>query len=912
MTSATLVGRSEELRLIAAFLEQAAGGKTLLFTGEPGVGKTALLDVAEEAALAAGIEVLRAAGSEFGTRVSFADLAQLLRPLSGCLPSLSPLHRRALMAIDGDAIEPAPDRLVVFQATLALLGEAGGRRPLLVIVDDLQWLDRSSASALGFVARRLASLPVGLLAVSRPEPESFSEHAGLAEHELQPLDPASAESLLGTRFPELSPQVRHRLLAEAHGNPLALLELPAMLSGPQRAALAPLPSVLPLGRRLQGLFASQVGDLPDGARRLLLLAALDGSGDLDLLQAAGAGWTDGLVQAEKARLARVDEGAGQLVFRHPLIRSAIVELATGEERSLAHRALAEHLADRPERRAWHLSEAAAGPDEPVAALLEQVAAQVLRRGDAVGAVSALLRAAELSPARPDRSRRLAHAALVGASVTMEVDTVSPLLGDAGQAGPGAGTSLLAAATAAFMLLNGDGDVITAHRLLTQAIENQPEPGGGGLFEAISTLFIVSVFAGRAGLWGPFHAAVSRFAAELPAELRLLDQAYADPARTAAAVLNEVDAAIESLRGEGDHLRILMISSTAHFTDRQPGCREALWRVVHEVRQSSAVTPLITALEHLSLDSWMSGQWDQAQELADECLELCRTHGYLLQTWTIRYRQALLAAARGAYDAAAELTAEMTEWAAPRRIGQAELAAHHVRSVAALGRGDFAGAYRHAAAISPAGLIASHVGYALWVLLDLVEAAVRTGRHADAAAHVRAMRDAGLERISPRLSLVVAGSAALAAPRDQARGLFETALASPRADQWPFDLARVRLLFGEWLRRERSIPEARAQLSTAMSTFRQLGARPWLARAGNELRAAGLATLAADAGSPLSPLDRQIAELAAAGLTNKQIGERLYLSHRTVAAHLYQVFPRLGITARAALRDALAALDGQAG
>ncbi len=343
-----------------------------------------------------------------------------------------------------------------------------------------------------------------------------------------------------------------------------------------------------------------------------------------------------------------------------------------------------------------------------------------------------------------------------------------------------------------------------------------------------------------------------------------------------------------------------------------GLREALWRVVRELRHGGAVTPMITALEHLSFDSWMTGQWDQAQELADECLGLSLTHGYLPLTWTIRYRHALLAAARGAYDAADELVAEMTEWAAPRRVGQAEVAAHHVRSVAALGRGDFADAYRQAAAISPAGHLASHVGYVLWVLLDLVEAAVRTGRQADAAAHVRAMREAGLERLSSRLSLIVAGAAAFAAPRDQARALFETALAAPRADQWPFDLARVRLLFGEWLRRERSIPEARAQLSTAMSTFRQLGARPWQARAGNELRAAGLATLAADPGSPLSPLDRQIAELAAAGLTNKQIGERLYLSHRTVAAHLYQVFPRLGITARAALRDALDALDGQAG
>jgi len=915
MTFATLVGRDEELGLIAAFLEQAAGGKTLLFTGEPGVGKTALLDAAEDAALAAGIEVLRTAGSEFGTRVSFSALAQLLRPLSGCLPSLSPLHRRALAAIEGDAVEPGQDRLVVFQATLALLGQAADRRPLLMIVDDLQWLDRASASALGFVARRLAGLRVGFVAVSRPGTESFSEHAGLAEHELRPLDPASAECLLGTRFPELSPQARQRLLAEAQGNPLALLELPAMLSGPQRAALAPLPSVLPLGQRLQAVFASRVGELPAGARQLLLLAALDGSGDLHVLRAAGPDWAENLVQAEKARLARIDDGTGRLVFRHPLIRSAIVELATGEDRSRAHRALAEHLADQPERRAWHLSEAAAGADEPVAALLDDVAGQVLRRGDAVGAVSALLRAAELSPARPDRSRRLAHAALVGASVTMQVDTVSPLLGAVGQAEPETGTSLLVAATAAFMLLNGDGDVITAHRLLSQAIEDQPEagepgePGGAGLFEAISTLFILCVFAGRASLWNPFHAAVTRFAADLPAELRLLDQAYADPVRTAAAVLPEIDTAIASLRRETDQLRILMISSTAHFTDRAPGCREALWRLVREVRQSSAVTPLITALEHLSFDSWMTGQWDQAQELADECLELCRAHGYLLQTWTIRYRQALLAAARGAYGAADELVAEMTEWAAPRRVGQAELAAHHVRSVAALGRGDFADAYQHAAAISPAGLLASHVGYALWVLLDLVEAAVRTGRQADAAAHVRAMREAGLERLSPRLSLIVAGAAALAAPRDQARGLFERALATPRADQWPFDLARVRLVYGEWLRRERSITEARVQLSLAMNTFRQLGALPWQARAGNELRAAGLATPAADPGSPLSPVDRQIAELAAAGLTNKQIGERLYLSHRTVAAHLYQIFPRLGITSRAALRDALAALDG---
>jgi hypothetical protein len=259
-----------------------------------------------------------------------------------------------------------------------------------------------------------------------------------------------------------------------------------------------------------------------------------------------------------------------------------------------------------------------------------------------------------------------------------------------------------------MLLNGDGDVITAHRLLTQAIEDQTGSKGpdwisdAGLFEAISTLFIVCVFGGRAELWAPFHAALDRFASKLPTDLYLLSQTHADPARTAVAVLPQVDAAVASLRGETDHLRILTVSSTAHFTDRQDGCREAVGRVVREVRQGSAVTPLITALEQLSHDAWMMGRWDRAQELADECLELCLAHGYVLQTWTIRYRQALIAAARGAYDAADALTAEMTGWAAPRRIGQADLAAHHVGSVAALGRGDFEAAYRHAAAISPAG------------------------------------------------------------------------------------------------------------------------------------------------------------------------------------------------------------------
>ena len=390
---------------------------------------------------------------------------------------------------------------------------------------------------------------------------------------------------MSSRFPELAPRVRQRVVAEAQGNPLALLELPAALSGAQRAAAEALPVVLPLSRRLQALFASRASALPAPARWLLLLAVLDGSGDLRVLQAAaGQQQIEDLAPAEQAGLVRVDDRTGRLVFRHPLTRSAIVELSTSGDRRRAHRALGAQLADQPERRAWHLGEAAIEPDEQIAGLLEETAQRILRRADAVGAVSALLRAAELSPARADRSRRLAQAAAVGAAFSLETDTVAQLLSSVGEASPESATYLLTAA--AFVLLNGDGDVITAHRLLTQAIEDQARPdriSDTGVFEAVSGLFLMCRLGGRPELWMSFHAAISGFAPDVPKDLYLLGQTCADPVRTAAGVLPLVDAAIAWLRSETDHLRILMISSTAHFTDRQPGCREALWRVVREGR-----------------------------------------------------------------------------------------------------------------------------------------------------------------------------------------------------------------------------------------------------------------------------------------------------------------------------------------
>jgi len=910
-----LAGRDRDLRAIRAFLdEMSVAGTALLLTGEPGVGKSALLDAANEMAMALGVRVLRAAGVEFEADVSFSGLNQVFLPLGAELAQLSTTHRNALEVALGLTTGPPSDRLVVSNAALALLSRAAADRPLLVILDDLPWLDRASSLALRFVARRLGGSRMGLLAAARTGAATFFGGSGLPERELRPLDSEAAAGLLDAQFPELAPGVRRRILAEAEGNPLALLDLPTALSDPQRCALAALPPTLPLSRRLRALFTSRTADLPGPTRYLLLIAALEGSGDLAVLQAAAAGHReiDALAPAEQAGLVYIEENTGRLAFRHPLIRSAVIELAVSEDLRRAHRALAAQFGDQPERRAWHLASAALGPDEDVASLLTRVAREMLRRGDAADAAAALLRSAQLSPRNYDRSLRLAEAACVSATVTGELPRVRVLLADARQAVPDLDRSLHASVAAAHLLLNSDGDIDSVHGRLVSAIRKMARPYDArdpALMAWLHTMLMVCSFGARPELWEPFDEIVSSVIPHAPADVHLLVRTYADPVRSAIPVLDELDAAISGLSAEADQWRVLIISSAAVHTDRLAGCREALRRVVSDGREGSAVLPVISALTHLSLDAFMAGRWDDAQRLAGECLEAAQAHGYPLRAWMAQELQALLAAARGDHDAVRELTGQMIRWALPRGIVQARLAAHHASSLAALGRGDFEEAYQEAAAISPPGILASHVPYALRVPMDLVEAAIRTGRHDEAAAHVAALRQAGLARISPRLAMLTSASAALAAPADEAGPLFAEALTVPAADRWPFELARVRLAYGEHLRRARATSDARSHLGSALTTFEALGARPWAIRAGHELRATGLATARADGHGPaaLTAQERQVAALAAAGLTNKQIGERLYLSHRTVAAHLYQIFPRLGITSRAALRDALTAL-----
>lgn len=902
-----LIGRDEDLARLWSFVDQAAcGGGALLVAGDAGIGKTALLDEIAARAQDVGTRVLRVAGAQFEVDLSFAGLHQVVHPMLAELGALSRQHARALRVAVGLSEGTAHDPLVVAHAALSLLLAAAEDRPVLLVIDDLPWLDRPSAVVLGFVARRLEGSRIGFLAAARSEEHSFFERGGLPTRELAPLGEPDAEELLRRRFPALAPRVRQRLRDEAQGNPLALLELPAALSGTQRSAETTLPRVLPLSGRLQHLFAGRIRAMPDTTRRLLLLAALDGTGDLDAARrATGHGGLENLGAAERAGLVRLH--AGRLTFRHPLTRSAVIESSTSDERRRAHHALAEQLSDQPERRAWHLAEAALAPDAEVAALLEQAAHRTLNRGDPVGAIAALTRAADLSPSGYERGRRLAQAAYLGANVTGGLRDVPRLLEAARAADPGRSASLATTVAAAYHLLNGDGELDTAHRLLAGAIEMLADPFNpedGTLVEALHSLLRLCFYGGGPELWEPFDRAVRKLT-RVPMDLALLRDTIGDPVRTALPALDRLQAAVADLGQETDPVRIVRVSIAACYLDRLGGCREALARVVEDGRRGGAVTSAIEALFLLANHAYLTGDWDEVGSLCAEGLQLCEVNDYRRSAWTGRWLQGLVAASRGDSGTARNLAEQMTRWAAPRQIEVVQIYSLHLRTLAAQADGDFTNAYRQAAAITAPGVFASHVPHALWTLLDLTETAVRSDRQADAAAHVAAARDARVGALSSRLALVVAGATGIASVADD-WAPFEEALAVPGATRWPFDLARIRLAYGERLRRAKATTEAREQLAAALESFERLGAAPWAARARSEMRATGLSVGLNDPGGValLTPQQREIAGLAAAGLTNKQIGERLFLSPRTVGTHLYQLFPKLGITSRAALRDAL--------
>ncbi len=906
-----LVGREENLALLQRFFDASTSGKasggSLLLVGQPGVGKSALLDAAAAAARASA-RVVRAAGVEFEADFSFAGLHQVLLPLLDHLLDLTDHHRSALSVALGLSDGMPSGRLVVAAATLALLRSAAAYQPLMIVIDDLAWLDRPSTQVLGFVARRLEGTRVAFLAALRSGEQSYFEQAGIPLMQVRPLDESTSAELVRRTFPAIADGVCRRLVAESQGLPLALLELARELSDAQQSGVESLPKTMRLGRELRTIFAARVTTLNEPTRRLLLLAALDGGGDLRILRQVDDGRDDDALRAaEQARLISVDTESHRLVFAHPLIRAAVVALATAGEQRAAHRTLADLFGDDPDLHVKHLAEATTEPDEEVAAALERAAYRVLGRGDPVAAVTSLLRAAELSAAGADRARRLRQAAWIGADVTGALGDVASLLAQAQRADPFPESSLATAVLAAFVLLNGDGDVDTAHRLLVTALQvTEPSDVPARILdEAVHTLMMVCFVGDRADLWRSFDLVLQRFGSDLAPIQTVAATTFGDPHHSGHDTLARLDQIIARLHYETDPAQIVRVGIAANFVGRVEGCRNSLLRVVADGRRGGAVASAVTALLMLTDDEFLAGRWDAARRLAGEGIALCDEHGYPLLAWPGRYALALIAAAEGDDELSKALVAEMLQWAVPRGASIVATYAHHTAGMAALGRGDGQEAFGLLAFVNPPGVFGSREAYALWTMLDVVEAAVRSGHRDEAAVHLAAAVSGNHAAISSRQAYLCAGAAAMIADDQHAPGLFDRAATMVEPHQWPFERARLELAHGERLRRLHLVTAARVHLRTAVNVFDQLGASPWAARARTELQATGQRRRSgADDASELTPQEHQVAQLAASGMTNRQIGERLFLSPRTVSAHLYRTFPKLNVTTRAGLRDAL--------
>ncbi|MFI6297959.1 ATP-binding protein [Nonomuraea sp. NPDC050790] len=846
-----LQGRKEELAAIERLLTAAreGGSGALVLRGEPGVGKSALLEHAGRTA--GGFEILRGSAVESESELPFAALHQILLPLLDRLDALPEPQAAAVRTAFGQAGGGVADRFMIGLATLTLLAE---HAPLLCLLDDAQWLDRASAEALLFAARRLHAEGVAILASARDE----STLAGLPELRVEGLDRADAHELVARRHPGLPPHVRDRVVEESGGNPLALLELP----GTAAAEIGP----LPLPRRLREAFGKRIAGLPAAARSALVVAAAADSGELGTILAAARELglpDDALAQAEGLVTVRGSE----VSFRHSLTRAAAYQSAGFVERLAVHRALAATAADQ-DRRAWHLAAAATGPDEEVAAGLEAAAERARDRTGYAAATAALERAAHLTPDPEQRLRRLTSAAHTAA--------------DAGQ-NERAGSLVEEA-----LRLSGDQDALATLRAKVAFEGGDPQAAYTILVEAADRA------AGEARvrlLTDAARAAWSRADPEGMRRVHGLLAGMAGQESLAAAI----GGAAELMSGDpGEGLRVLR-ANVAAMPQRRAGLvgerlatvmvdffsgdfarsRETMLVLAGEFRQRGMIGWLAGVLGTLAEAEFFLGRFHEAAASVDETIRIARDTGQRQREAHALGLLAALAAVRGQESEGEKAGGEWAE----RAGALLDLARGHFE--AALERMERLAGQNHALYFAP----------------DQVEAAVRLGRPDRAREPLERFERWARAAGQPWADAVLA----------RCRALLEEA-----PEEWfalavqdgarPFEQARSRLLFGEWLRRERRKAEARTQLRAALETFERADARPWAEHARAELRAAGetAARTAPDAMAALTPQELQVVRLAATGATNKEIGAQLFLSPKTVGHHLYRAFPKLGVATRTEL------------
>lgn len=906
------MGRSEELAAVTDVLADiSTAGAALVIDGDPGIGKSTLLAAASDWAVANGYARLGCSGLQSQMEIGYAGLHELLHPLLAQVDALPPRQRAALMTAFGLEDGPPPGRMLIGLSVLGLLEEAAGNRRLFLVIDDAQWLDPSSVDVLNFVARRLSNAPLMMLCSTRTTLDGFSvQFDGLPRLTMGPLEPADAAELLALtlRDPERSDRVdevaRQRILEQANGNPMAVIELTIALieSGDGAPIFAGEP--LPTTRRVERAFLTQLGPLSDESRLLLLLIAT-GNGLLSEIDWAadhlGFSLTEHLGSLEESGLITV--AGGRIQIRHPLIRSTVYGAAALASRAAVHRALAAAATD-PARAAWHRAEAAFGPNEEVAADLERVADRARVRGAGAEAAAALRRAAALTDDPQERLRRMTVAAEVARSSGLIAESVrilreaEPLIREHESETPLAITRFVLNATAATPGQSADELLALSRKIADD------DPGRRQL------LWAAAIECRMHGL--PEHSR-----RDVVAEIGRLDDDPHDP-------LTAIALALADDTGKGAGLRARL----PQLVDTVGDSRLVMLSLAFA---AEAVTDRAGALK-----CWthVQNQARNCGSLADECEGLRGAANILL---TEGHVEAAVMSAQTALHMAESMNIAMTAGSAAAILARAlvwqgqgerarhvlDRARHHLSpaptilwsddvhwaaGLAALCEAD------HTQALGHLTQMTLHRTSRRWAIADLAEAAAGAEK-ADIARPLLAEAEEQAERLGIDSFLVHRAHALLADSVAESEDRFRAALGAAERTGAELESARTHLLYGVWLRRRRRIVDARVHLSAALTAFDRAGAVPFAERAAAELRAAGVTSAprpgthsGADAGA-LTPQELQIAQMAAAGMTNREIADRIYLSHRTVAAHLYKVFPKLGITRRNQLHAALGAPTG---
>lgn len=899
-----LRGRDEQQAAIEALLGQARTGVSgaVVLRGEPGIGKTALLDYAQ--GQAAGMMVLRAAGIESEAELPFAGLHLLVNPVLGQLGTLPPPQAQALAGAFGLVAGDPADRFLVGLGVLSLLAEVA---PVLCLIDDAQWLDRASADALSFAARRLDRDGIVMIFAARDYPGAFLP-PGIGDLPVGGLDTSAAADLLADHDVMLPSDRRERLIAETQGNPLALIELSGLVPAQPTVAFRPGPT--PLTRRVLDAFEHQVRSLPPPARAALLVAAADDTGDLGMLRRTGLDVAD-LLPAEEHGL--VSLTADRLEFRHPLIRAAAYHGAAHSQRIAAHHSLAAACTGPgdADRRAWHLAVTATRADEQIAAVLEQAGDRAVGRSGYAAAAAAYRQAAQLSEDASAGARRLVRAA-EAAALSGELTAAGAL---AERAGSATADPVLTArilrvrAQAAFAA----GAMSNVHTLATACAELTAATDPA---LALSMLMMATHALWQAPIDPDVLAAsVDRFAIlGLPSDHPLMPLVR----------LIQLDTAVVLGRGGEDFAPLDEAIGDALTTITTADPRAHLWLTaslmlaghdeamadiaaafVAESRARGIIGTLPDGLGLLAMAEILLGRYRGALINAAEAHGLARDLGLLF--W-VRYASgalACLAAIRGDEQECrqyADEAARTPDSVAGVMWVQVALA------LLDLGYGRAEPAFDRLAALASGPM--RHTTVIARTAPDLVEAAIRLGRPDQAAeALARCAQWAPLVG-QPWIAALLARCQALTAPEADAERHYLQALKLHERDTRPFDQARTELLYGEWLRRGRRKREARIHLRAAWQAFEDLGARPWADRARTELTASGALaprSVAPDIMAALTPQELQITRLAAHGLPNRDIAAQLFLSPRTVAYHLYKAYPKLGVSSRSELSALIPAI-----